>query len=105
MDVIEAIEIGREYVERIYGDAVTHIAVEEVEPPQGNTWSITFGFFHPWNRKPKSRQESLADAFFVMDSKHPGWSTRTFKTVRIHDETGEVKGMKHRAIPGVGHET
>lgn len=104
MDVIEAIEVGREYIERIYGDDVTYIAVEEVAPPEGDIWSITFGFFHAWNRKPRSTRESMADAFFSLDSKEPGWSTRTFKTVEIKDATGEVRGMKHRAIPEVGHE-
>ena len=100
MDVKEAIQRGWEYIEYIYGDRVSHIEVEEVTPPKSEVWSITYGFFRDYDAVPRSIIERMSDETFVLGAKNRGWRSRTFKIVEIYDESGEIKGMRHRAVPG-----
>ncbi len=89
MDVKEAVAVAKGYVTQLYvGEEITDVGLEEVEFDQlSNQWSVTIGFFRPWNR---TLPEALALARRA--------SARSYKVLRIDDNSGEVKSLKDRIL-------
>jgi hypothetical protein len=89
MDVKEAIEKAKKYVNDIYADEqLTNLGLEEVEHP-GN-WIITLAFSRPWNTPRTRAQEVLENLGAVSSLK------RSYKVITMADD-GTVLSMKNRA--------
>ena len=90
MDVKEAVQAAKKHVAEIFADeSIANVGLEEVEFDELNQiWVITIGFSRFWGRP--------GDVIRALD----GNMARTFKTVRIHDESGRVQSVKHRDVTG-----
>ena len=88
MDVKQAVQMAKEHVAHLFADEdVTNVGLEEVElDEQDKVWAITIGFSRSWGRS----------GGFLLDLNLP----RTYKTVRIQDESGRVESVKHRDVTG-----
>ena len=88
MDVKEAVETAKGYVTGVYaGEDIANLGLEEVEfDDQSRAWCVTLGFSRPWDRRV---------GFMRME---PQASVRSYKVVRIADDTGEVKSLKDRIL-------
>ena len=88
MDVKEAVAVAKSYLAEIYTDeAIEHLGLEEVEfDDRSDTWCITLGFSRPWDRR-----------VGVM-LREPRASARSYKVVRIDDDSGEVQSLKDRIL-------
>ena len=88
MDVKQAVQLAKTHVAEIFADeSIANVGLEEVEFDDLNqVWEITIGFSRFWGR--------LGDVVRALD----GNSARTFKIVRIEDETGRVQSVKHRDV-------
>ena len=89
MDVKEAVSVAKTYVAEIYTDeAIEHLGLEEVDfDDSSDYWNVTIGFARPWNRlAPPAHPLSPASRA----------AARSYKVVRIDDDTGEVKSLKDR---------
>ena len=91
MDVKEAVQAAKEHVAEIFVDeSVANIGLEEVEFDELNkVWAITIGFSRPWDHP--------GGVFRALDGAP---RPRAFKTVRIDDESGRVRSVKHRDVTG-----
>ena len=91
MDVKEAVQAAKKHVAEIFADeSIANVGLEEVEFDETEqVWAITIGFSRPWDH-----------AGSVMHALEGGSRARTFKTVRIHDESGRVQSVKHRDVTG-----
>ena len=89
MDVKEAVAVAKTYLIDLYvGEEIADVGLEEVEFDQmSKQWSVTIGFFRPWNR-------TLSNAFALASRA----SERSYKVLRIDDGTGEVKSLKDRIL-------
>ena len=90
MDVKQAVQTAKEHVVEIFADeSIANVGLEEVEFDEMNdVWAVTIGFSRFWGRP--------GDIIRAID----GDSARTFKIVRIEDESGRVQSVKHRVITG-----
>ena len=91
MDVKEAVQAAKKHVAEIFADeSIVNVGLEEVEFDELNrTWVITIGFSRPWDH-----------AGSVMRALEGRSKARTFKIVRIEDETDRVQSVKHRNVAG-----
>ena len=89
MDVKEAVSVAKRYVSDLYvGEGIADVGLEEVEFDRvSNQWSVTIGFARPWNR---TLPTALALASRASD--------RSYKVLRIDDDSGEVKSLKDRIL-------
>ena len=89
MDVKEAVAVAKDYVGDLYaGEEIADLGLEEVEFDHvSNEWSVTIGFLRPWNR-------TLPDALALARRA----SARSYKVLRIDDDSGEVKSLKDRIL-------
>ncbi|MYD64700.1 MAG: hypothetical protein F4X26_01680 [Chloroflexi bacterium] len=89
MDVKEAVAVAKDYVGDLYaGEEIADLGLEEVEfDDVSNEWSVTIGFLRPWNR-------TLPDALALARRA----SARSYKVLRIDDDSGEVKSLKDRIL-------
>ena len=93
MDVKEAVRMAKEYLVELFAEeSISDVGLEEVkfEDPS-NKWNITIGFSRPWDQK-----YSLANA---LGGTHP---SRSYKVVRINDDTGRVECLTDRVLNGSG---
>ncbi len=88
MDVREAVQMAKDYVAEIFADeSIANVGLEEVEfDEMEQVWAITIGFSRFWGR--------IGDVVRALD----GNAARTFKIVRIEDNTGRVQSIKHRTV-------
>ena len=89
MDVREAVQMAKDHVAEIFADeSIANVGLEEVEfDEMEQVWAITIGFSRPWITRGASCALSKG-----------GSRTRTFKIVRIKDESGRIQSVKHRAV-------
>ena len=67
-----------------------NVGLEEVEFDEvDKLWAITIGFSRSWGRPAAEVMRALG-----------GDSARTYKTVRIQDESGRVESVRHRDVTG-----
>lgn len=87
MDVKQAVIQAKTYVKDLFEEErPANVALEEVEyDNQASEWLITVGFNRPWD-KPKN---FIAEAAGLNDPR------RSYKVVRISDESGEVISVKN----------
>ena len=90
MDVKEAVQTAKLHIADIFSDEpIMNVGLEEVEFNESDgVWAITIGFSRSWD-SPGGVMRALG-----------GDAVRTFKTVRIEDESGRVESIKHRNVAG-----
>ena len=90
MDVKEAVRTAKEHVVEVFSDEpIQNVGLEEVEFDESNqVWVVTVGFSRSW--------EPSRDLFRALG----GDAARTFKIVRIEDDSGRVQSVKHRTLTG-----
>ena len=91
MDVKQAVQAAKSHVAEIFVDeSIANIGLEEVEFDElDKVWAITIGFSRPWDHS--------GGVFRALDGTP---RPRTFKIVRIKDESGRVQSVKHRDVAG-----
>ena len=89
MDVKQAVRTAKEHVAEIFSDEhIINVGLEEVEFDEvDKVWAITIGFSRFWS--PVKFMHTLS-----------GNLTRTYKIVRIQDESGRVESVRHRDVTG-----
>lgn len=88
MDVKEAVRTAKDYIGHLFSDeGLLNVGLEEVDF-NGETWIITLGFSRSWDRRVGN---SLVDALSERRLE------RSYKVLRIIDETGEVESLKDRS--------
>ena len=90
MDVKQAVRTAKEHVAEIFSDEhIANVALEEVEFDEvDKLWAITIGFSRFWGRP--------GNVMHALD----GDLARTYKIVRIQDESGRVESVRHRDVTG-----
>ena len=90
MDAKQAVRIAKKHVAEIFSDEpIANVGLEEVEfDEMEDIWAITVGFSRFWGHPSELVRGLDSDA------------ARTFKTVRIDDESGRVRSVKHREVTG-----
>lgn len=89
MEAREAVELAKSHVMDLFeAEPIKELGLEEIELT-GDSWSVTIGFTREW---PTSTGivRTLSG------------SGRTYKIVRISDETGEVQSLRHRETASAG---
>ena len=91
MDVKQAVQTAKQHIADIFADeSIMNVGLEEVEfNESGSVWEVTIGFSRSWGRPGDNIVRALG-----------GDMARTFKTVRIEDESGRVESIKHRHVAG-----
>ena len=86
MDVRQAAGKARAFIADLFeGEEIAHVGLEEVDFDEAsNEWKITIGFYRPWDQK--SVPAAMGEVRL----------TRSYKVVRINDESGNVISVKHR---------
>ena len=89
VNVKEAVAVAKGYVTDLYvGEEISDVGLEEVEfEGFSKQWSVTIGFIRPWNR-------TLPTALALASRA----SERSYKVLRIDDDSGEVKSLKDRIL-------
>ena len=87
MDVKQAVVQAKTYVKDLFEEEKpANIALEEVEyNNQASEWLITVGFNRAWDRS-----KNILDVTAVLNEPR-----RSYKVVRISDESGEVISVKN----------
>ena len=90
MDAKQAVQIAKKHVVEIFSEEpIENVGLEEVEfDTIEGVWAITVGFSRFWGHP--------SDFVRGLDSS----AARTFKTVRIDDESGRVRSVRHRDVTG-----
>ena len=90
MDVKQAVRTAKEHVAEVFADEhISNVGLEEIEFNELNSvWEITIGFSRLWGRP--------GDVMRALD----GDLARTYKTIRIQDESGRVESVRHRDVTG-----
>lgn len=87
MDVKEAARVAKDYVTDLFADEqIKHVGLEEVV--FDGAWEITIGFSRPWD------QGGLLVTTVVDRSP----ASRSYKVLRINDETGQVESLTDRIL-------
>ena len=91
MDVKEAVKTARGYVAELFAnEQIMNVGLEEVVfDDTSNDWKITIGFSRPWDQK-NALSAALGE----------GRSARSYKVLRINDDTGEVGSLTDRVLNG-----
>ncbi len=87
MNVKEAVARAREYVLDLFSeDGISNLALEEIEFDEGSgEWRITLGFSRPW-------EHPLGGSLMTHQPR------RSYKLVRIADQSGAVLSVKNREM-------
>ncbi len=88
MNVKDAVTCAKQHIIELFaGENPTNVGLEEVEfDDQENIWLVTIGFSRPWD-EPRNALAALAVSALPR---------RTYKIVRISNETGNVLSVKNR---------
>ena len=85
MDVKQAVEVARKYVEDLFAEEqIMNVALEEIDAEEVGFWRITIGFSRPWN----SNFSSLLSSE----------KSRTYKVVLVRDSDGQILSVKNRVF-------
>ncbi len=84
MDVEEAAALARRHFSLVYSDEeVEGLRLEELKYDYDeDEWSVTLGFLRPWSQGRPGEPAEIAG--------------RSYKEIRIDDETGEVVALRDR---------
>ena len=98
MDVKEAARVANKYVKDLFvNEDIVHVGLEEVVYDESTgTWNVTIGFFRSWDII-----QNVGDFLKGKSFDSPEWKKRSYKVVKIDDETGQVKSLTHRAFPAI----
>ncbi len=90
MDVKEAVDLAKHYIADLFRDeGVINLGLEEVEfDDLSSSWDVTIGFSRSWDR----RTTTMISALMQQE----GPPSRSYKVVRIDDNTKEVRYVKNR---------
>ncbi|MDE0626807.1 MAG: hypothetical protein OXH99_10450 [Bryobacterales bacterium] len=87
MDVREAVHTAKQHLRDVFSDEeLFNVGLEEVDY-DGVAWRITLGFSRSWDRK-GPLVAALAESRLE----------RSYKVLRILDETGEMESLKDRIL-------
>lgn len=88
--VKSAVDIAKREINDIFeGEEIRNVGLEEiVHDSDANQWRITIGFSRPWETDGPSGKS-------LFGSRQP----RSYKMVRIDDNTREVVAITDRALP------
>jgi hypothetical protein len=89
MDVKQAVELAKKtFLEIFAEDHPVNLGLEEIEFDESSgTWQITLGFSRPWDKS-----NPLASAIASINP------PRSYKIVKISDESGKLMSIKNREI-------
>ena len=94
MDVKEAVKKAIDHVKEMFADEnILHVGLEEaVFDESENAWRITVGFFRAW--------DAIRGVGELLEGKRDfaAWKRRSYKAVKIDDETGKILSLTHRAF-------
>ena len=83
MDVKQAVEVARKYVEDLFAEEqIVNVALEEIDAEEEGFWRITIGFSRPLNAN-FNRLLSVE-------------RSRTYKVVLVRDSDGQILSVKNR---------
>lgn len=87
MDVKSAVHLAKQHILELFAEEqVTNLGLEEVEFDGAESeWIVTLGFSRPWDT-PRNTLASLAMSTLP----------RSYKVVRISDESAHVLSVKNR---------
>ena len=90
MDVKEAVRTAKVYIADLYTDEeIVNLGLEEVVfEEQPDTWKVTIGFSRPWDQK--------GPLVAALVDRSP--TARSYKVLRIHDSSGQVKSLTDRFL-------
>lgn len=93
MDVKEAVAKAKQYLAELYvNEIISNVGLEEVElDDETATWKITIGFSRPWD-EPRNP--------FAAITNQPSVLKRSYKIVRVNDQTGQILSVKNRDLLG-----
>ena len=87
MNAKEAASKAKLYLSDLFADEeLINVGLEEVDF-DGGAWKITLGFSRSWDRK--------GHLVAALSESRP---ERSYKVLRINDETGEVQSLKDRIL-------
>lgn len=87
MDAKKAVRRAKEYIVDLFSDEeLFNLGLEEVDF-DGVTWKITIGFSRSWDRR--------GPLVTALAESRP---ERSYKILRIIDETGKVESLKDRTL-------
>ncbi len=88
MDVKEAVDLAKKYVIDLFAnEGIVNLGLEEVEfDDSDGVWNVTIGFSRPWDK--------LTGGLAALAQVHA--SSRSYKVVRIHDQSRRVLSVKNR---------
>lgn len=89
MDVKEAARTAKNYIADLFADErITDVGLEEIERDANQRfWNVTVGFSRPWD------QRNLA-----VTTLGQARLRRSYKLLRIDDETGTVHSVRDRVL-------
>lgn len=89
MDVKQAVQTAKEHIVELFADEpIENVGLEEVEFDElSEIWVVTIGFSRFWG----SSEDNIFRAM---------GTGRDFKIVRIEDESGRIRSVKHRDVAG-----
>ena len=83
MDVKQAVEAARKYVEDLFAEEqIVNVALEEIDAEEERFWRITIGFSRPLN----------ANFNRLLSAER----SRTYKVVLVRDSDGQILSVKNR---------
>ena len=89
MQAGEAVQVAKRHIKELFeAEPITEVGLEEIEL-HGDVWSVTIGFAQDWPVT-NGVLKSLSG------------TGRTYKIVRIDDNTGLVQSLKHREVARAG---
>ncbi len=85
MNVKQAVEVARKYVEDLFAEEqIMNVALEEIDAEEEGFWRITIGFSRPLNT-------NFSSLLGVEKS-------RTYKVVLVRDSDGQILSVKNRVF-------
>jgi hypothetical protein len=98
IDVKQAVRIALNYTAEVYSvEKSRHLGLEEVEyDEESGCWEITVGFAREWDEIEDGEMPKSLIPEFRTPPGNP-WE-RTYKSLRIHGETGQVMSIKARVL-------
>ena len=97
MEVKDAVRLAKDYVADLFeAEQITDVGLEEIEfDEKSDSWNVTIGFSRPWDQK--------GPLVAALGERRPA---RSYKVVRIHDGSHEVKSVTDRFLePSQMHRT
>ena len=94
MDVREAARTAKDYLLDLFeGEEIMNVGLQEIDfDDSSKNWSVTVGFSRPWDYSNKS---PMTPTLFGELSQP---LTRSYKIVRINDQSGRVLAVKDRML-------